>query len=172
MKFRFGSFVVGFENGEVIEDAVRMAAEDVRKRTASELRAILSNARKDRSYALQAIDLRGEIETLKIEKATIKEEHSRKDREIEHKVGLQRTRQTMEVEIAKRETTVQVREENLVAQEDRFKEHMDFLTGRLEGEVKYQREMIADMIERMPSAKILANLSNVPAPLRAVGDDE
>jgi hypothetical protein len=81
--------------------------------------------------------LREEIETLKIEKGRREEEFAKREREIEHKVGLERKRQEFEIEQAKRETSVKVREENLSADRKRF-----------EGEVKYLHEMAEKLMER------------------------
>lgn len=103
---------------------------------------------------------REEIETLRIEKARREEEFARKEREVEHKVGLERKRQEFEITQAKRETELTVREENLTADRKRFEEQMGFLTERFEGEVKYQRELLTKVLERLPSAEIIANISN------------
>jgi len=157
MKFRIGSFVVGFENGDDLRLIVEEAVSRVRKRASGDFRS--------------AAELSEQVEMLKIEKGRREEEFARRDREIEHKVGLERTRQSQEIDIARRETKVAVREENLSAQEERFEEHMDFMTKRFEGEVEHMRGMVEDMIGRLPSAEIIANLTNQPH-LKAVGDDD
>lgn len=99
--------------------------------------------------------LREELETLKIEKARKDEEFAKKEREIEHKVGLERKRQEFEIEQAKRETSVTVREENLSADRKRFEEQLEFHQTRFETEVKYLHEMAEKLMERLPSADIL-----------------
>ncbi len=102
--------------------------------------------------------LNEEIETLRIEKARKEEEFNKREREVEHKVGLERKRQEFEITQAKRETVVEVREENLEADKDRFKAEMDFQRKRLEGEVESLRDLVTEMMKRLPSAEIYANL--------------
>lgn len=102
--------------------------------------------------------LREQIETLRIEKGRREEEIARKEREITHKVGLERTRQEFEVEQAKRETTVTLREENLKADRERFTTEMAFTTERFKEEVGYLKDMVGKVLERLPSAEIIANV--------------
>lgn len=59
-----------------------------------------------------------------------------KKREVEHKVGLERKRQEFEIQQAKRETEVKVREENLAADKERFKAEMNFQREHLQSEIK------------------------------------
>lgn len=119
---------------------------------------IVKDALSDAESALAAsgkiTKLREELETLRIEKARKEEEFAKKEREIEHKVGLERKRQEFEVEQAKRETTVSVREENLKADRSRFEEQLKFHQERFETEVKYLHEMMGQLMERLPSAEI------------------
>ncbi len=102
--------------------------------------------------------LREQIETLRIEKGRREEEIARKERDIEHKVGLERKRQEFEITQAKRETTVAVREENLTADKARFEEQMNFTRERFTTEVGYLKEMMGEMMKRLPSAEILATI--------------
>jgi hypothetical protein len=103
--------------------------------------------------------LRGEVETLSIEKGRKEEEFARKEREIEHKVGLERKRQEQEIALSKRESTVSVREENLKADRDRFEGQMKFQEERFTKEVGYLKEMLGDIVQRLPSAEFTADLS-------------
>jgi hypothetical protein len=119
---------------------------------------IVKNALQDAESALASAGkitkLREELETLRIEKGRKEEEFAKKEREIEHKVGLERKRQEFEIEQAKRETTVTVREENLSADRKRFEEQLEFHQTRFETEVKYLHEMAEKLMERLPSAEI------------------
>lgn len=119
---------------------------------------IVKNALADAESGLVAAgkitQLREELETLRIEKGRKEEEFAKKEREIEHKVGLERKRQEFEIEQAKRETAVQVREENLSADRKRFEEQLEFHQQRFETEVKYLHEMAEKLMERLPSAEI------------------
>lgn len=91
-------------------------------------------------------DLREEIETLKIEKARREEEYARREREVEHKVGLERKRQAVELANATREATLKVREENLAADKTRFAEEMKFQRERFTTEVSYLKEMLQQVL--------------------------
>jgi len=103
------------------------------------------------------VKLREEISKLEIDRAKKQEEFDRREREVEHKVGLERKRQEFEIQQAKRETTVGVREENLKADKERFKSEMDFQRKRLEEEVASLRELVGEMLKRLPSAEIIVN---------------
>ena len=98
--------------------------------------------------------LREELEIEKIEKDRKDEVFAKKEREIEHKVGLERTRQKFESEQAKREATVTVREENLTADRTRFEDQMKFQQDRFTEEVKYLKDMVGQVLKRLPSAEI------------------
>src|SRR5207245_968830 len=92
-----------------LKDTERVARETVERI----VKAALSDAETALATSGKLSKLREELETLRIEKARKEEEFTRKEREIEHKVGLERKRQEFEIEQAKRETSVTVREENL-----------------------------------------------------------
>lgn len=99
-------------------------------------------------------DLRQSLETLEIEKGRKDEDYAKKDREVEHKIGLERKRQEFELEQAKREVTVSVREENLKADRTRFEEQMKFHNDRFTTEVGYLKDMIGQMLVRLPEVKV------------------
>lgn len=99
-------------------------------------------------------ELRGQIETLEIEKERADEDFARREREIEHKIGLERKRQEFEVEAAKREATVSLREENLAADRKRFEDQMEFQTQRFTKEVGYLKEIIGQLAERLPTTEL------------------
>ena len=105
-------------------------------------------------------NLREQLEIAKIESNRITEDWARKEREIEHKVGLERTRQKFEVENSKREATVTVREENLTADRSRFEEQMKFQQERFTEEVKYLKDMVGQVLKRLPSAQIYTEMKS------------
>ena len=101
------------------------------------LRAVLEDAETTLGKFKTISDLNTKVRALQeqrehalIQKDRKDEEFAKKEREIEHKVGLERTRQKFEVENAKREATVTVREENLTADRDRFEGQMKFQNER------------------------------------------
>jgi predicted nuclease with TOPRIM domain len=99
-------------------------------------------------------ELRGQIETLEIEKERADEDFARREREIEHKIGLERKRQEFEVEAAKREATVSLREENLAADRQRFESQMEFQTERFTKEVGYLKDIIKQLADRLPTTEL------------------
>src|SRR5271169_867147 len=107
------------------------AADKLEKRIESVVREVMTRAINDTESFLAKIrssfdvgehikKLKEELETLKIEKGRKEEEFAKREREIEHKVGLERKRQEFEITQAKREALVGVREENLAAEKKRF----------------------------------------------------
>ncbi len=98
--------------------------------------------------------LREELETLKIEKGRKEEEYAKKDREIEHKVGLERKRQEMELGLAKREAVLGAREEALKADRQRFDDQLAFHEKRFTEEVGYLKTMIGSLAAKLPTATI------------------
>lgn len=134
--------------GEVVAEAVKSVSESSEK----DARDLLAKVGK-------AGELQKEITRLEIDLSKKQEDWNKREREVEHKVGLERKRQEFEIEQAKRETTVKVREENLAADKERFKSEMDFQRKRLEEEVSSLRELVGKMMERLPSAEIYADLT-------------
>lgn len=110
--------------------------------------------------AAKVKELRGQVETLEIEKSKREEDFARREREIEHKIGLERKRQEFEVSAAKREATVSLREENLAADRKRFEDQMEFQGERFTKEVGYLKEIITQLAERLPTANLTGNLTS------------
>lgn len=99
--------------------------------------------------------LKRELVGLEIDEAKAKEERERERREVEHMVGLERKRQEFEVEQAKRETQVELREAALTEQRKRFEEQMKFIENRLADEVKYLKDdIIKALLKAMPSFRV------------------
>lgn len=108
--------------------------------------------------AARVKELREQNEKLEIEKGRKEEEFARKEREVEHKIGLERKRQEFEVGAAKREATLAVREENLAADRKRFEEQMVFVEKRFTEQVDYLKEMVGTLAKRLPSLSMTAEL--------------
>ncbi|KKK63946.1 hypothetical protein LCGC14_2989170 [marine sediment metagenome] len=141
--------------------------ETIKKTVERILRSVLFNAETTLGKIKTIADLNQEVhglreaaETAKIEKGRVDEERAKKDREIEHKVGLERTRQKFETEQAKREATVTVREENLTADRKRFEEQMDFQNERFTEEVTYLKDMVGQVLKRLPDASIYTEVKS------------
>lgn len=109
------------------------------------------------THIKQVTDLRAEIETLKIEHSRKQEERAREERELRHMIGLEKKRQEFEVESAKKETALKVREENLTADRKRFDEQMAFNTARFEKMEVYLKEMMSEILGRLPNVNVELN---------------
>jgi hypothetical protein len=102
----------------------------------------------------EVVGLRRSISKLEIEKSKKDEQHERKVRETEHRVGLLKLQQTHEVTNAKRETELQVREGNLSAERKRFEQEMEFQRKHLQGEVDRIESVLEKVLERLPNVDV------------------
>lgn len=108
----------------------------------------------------QEVDkLRGQVSELEVTKSQINEKYEKREREIEHKLGLERLRQEQELKLGLREQTVKIKEENLTADRDRFTKEMTFVTQRFEQETGYLKDMIKPLLEALPKMKITENVT-------------
>ena len=101
--------------------------------------------------ATSVLNLKKQINDLEIEKSKLKEQHEREDRELRHMIGLEKKRQEFEIEQSKRETKLTVQQENLAADKKRFEDQMKFHETRFTEEVSYLKEMIGNVLERLPN---------------------
>ena len=128
-----------------------------RERLADELaglKAEIKALRGERDATSQVTALRRDVEKLKMEKDRLTEDNDRKIRETEHKVGLLKTRQDHDVAHATRMAKLEVREENLAADRERFKAEMDFQREHLQREVTRVEDILAKVLERLPSIEV------------------
>lgn len=133
---------------------MRAKTDTMRDRLADEiagLRAEIKALRSERDQTAQLKALNAEIEQAKMEKARIDEEHKRRIRETEHKVGLLKVQQDHEVANARRETELAVREENLAAEKQRFADEMTFQREHLQREVDRIDGILGKVLERLPN---------------------
>ena len=121
-------------------------AELVRSQVAASVKEAIADTTTALGKIRKVAELQKEIETLKIQKSTMEWENEKKLLEVEHKVGLEKTRQEQELELGKRDATVTVREENLEADKARFDEHMEFLEVRFTKEVDYLKEIVGQVL--------------------------
>lgn len=134
-----------------VDVAIQRAVDEALKQAALNVHDSIGAAKSIR-------ELKEQISQLEIDKAKKLEEFTRREREVEHKVGLERKRQEFEIAQSKRETEVKVREENLAADKERFKDEMDFQRKHLEGEIGSLRDLVGEMLKRLPSAEIYATV--------------
>ena len=119
----------------------------------AELRAEIKALRTERDSTRELASLRQDVERLKLEKDRLTEDNNRKIRETEHKVGLLKTKQDHDVANARRETKLEVREENLAADKERFKAEMDFQREHLQREVDRIEGILGKVLERLPDVR-------------------
>lgn len=96
-----------------------------------------------------------------IELDRVKEKHARENREIEHKLGLHKKQVEVEREIAVKEAHMEAREGNLKMREDLFKEKADMIEEQMGKTQKILEGMNAMLVERLPSASIIAKIGSV-----------
>jgi len=104
---------------------------------------------KDRTAELRQLEDR--LETVKREKARHDEENDRKIRETEHRVGLLRKQQELDVANAKRETELEIREGNLSREQQSFEERMEFQDKLRRDEAARTHELMQAVLERLPN---------------------
>jgi hypothetical protein len=143
------------------KDQFASALAELQKDALGRVEGELRGLRTVTDLSVKVKSLREQVEKLEIEKGRKDEEFERKEREIEHKVGLERKRQEFELASGKREATLAVREENLKADRKRFEEQMKFHEERFTAEVGYLKEMLSDIVQRLPSAEFTADLTPV-----------
>lgn len=129
-----------------LQQAIGALVSDITATITQDLQGIRSVA--DLSQRVK--ELREKAEKLEIEKGRKEEEFQRREREVEHKVGLDRKRQEFEVVSAKREAVLAVREENLAADRKRFEEQIGFHEERFTQEVGYLKELMTEIMKRLP----------------------
>lgn len=127
----------------------------------AELRVDVKALREERSDLESGSKLKRQVEDLKLEKDRLKEEHARETRETEHMVGLTRKKQEQdaahqrrEIEVERDKAKLEVREENLEAAQDRFDEHIAFQGKRFEAEVGYLKDILGQILDRLPTVTV------------------
>ena len=135
---------------ETVERVIKSELNGTRKK----IEAIWSVA----DLSRKTLEMRGEIETLKIEKMRKEEEFEKREREITHKIGLERMRQEFERDQAKREAEVEVKKGNLDEERKRFEDHISDHRKAIEDHVEYMRDLTKAVLERVPSAEIFAEM--------------
>lgn len=97
--------------------------------------------------------LKEEIESLRIEKGRREEEFNKREREVTHKLGLERMRQEQENVTHKKEVELNIREGNLSAHEKQFKDQMEFQRKQLEDQIRGLQALVEKVFEKIPDVK-------------------
>ncbi len=125
---------------KVLENAIEKAVRGIVKDALNDAESILKDVK-------TVGDLRKQINNLEIDKGKIEEKNDKKERELEHKIGLEKKRQEQELEIGKREAIVTVKEENLTADKERFEGQLKFHEERFTEEVGYLKNIVGQVLE-------------------------
>lgn len=131
------------------------------RRDLAKMKAERDDLREQTLTVEEIVELKKKIVDLEIRRDKLTEDHEREKREVTHMVGLEKKRQSFEIDQAKRETKVTVREENLVADRARFEEQMAFTTDRFEAEVKYLKNLMGQVLERLPTITVDRTIEDV-----------
>lgn len=102
----------------------------------------------------ERLQLLSEIETLKIERDRIEEDHARQIREVEHATGLHRKQTEWERKKAVEEAKLEVEKGNLGAERTRFTEQMDFHKQQIANEVDRLDGLLKGLMERLPTVSV------------------
>ena len=117
-------------------------------------------------------DLKKQVVDQEIRRSRLTEDHDREKREVKHMVGLEKKRQQFEIDQARRETTVTVREENLAADRKRFEEQMKFTTERFESEVGYLKDLMGEVLDRLPTVTVDKTVGDLAKRRKAATSDD
>ena len=156
------------------ETREKQILEEIRglRKQVAEIKGERDAVRDEISLSKALVALKTEKTDLEIDLARVKEQHEREKREIEHMVGLERKRREFEIDSAKRDTTLTVREENLTADRERFEKEMQFTRARFEEEVGYLKSLMGEVLERLPTVKVDRKITElVGAANGRAGDD-
>lgn len=135
------------------KDQLRNEIADLRGEIAG-LKAVMKARQKELGLTDDIIKLKNELVDLQIEKAKVVEEQERRERELTHMIGLEKKRQEQELAAGKREAVLAVQEKNLEADKARFEDQMDFMTDRFEKEVGYLKDIMGQVLDRLPTVTV------------------
>lgn len=119
-----------------------------------ELRGERERKQKELALECSVLDLKRQISDLEISKSKKQEEHDKQERELRHMIGLEKKRQEFEIENAKKETSLTVREGNLTAEKTRFEEQLKFNSERFEKMEGYLKELMEKVMDRLPTVTV------------------
>lgn len=125
------------------------------KRDLALVRGELEATKQQRDLNGELLDTQRKLTDLQITYDREQEKWSREKRETDHHVGLVRKRSEFETEAATRTAKLDVREENLVKDQERFDEHVKFIEARFQEQVASLNEIMEKILERMPTTEQL-----------------
>jgi len=142
-----------------IEDELRKVVKDEMSTALKEARDTIKHWREASDLQRHLKDLQKELTKMEIQQDKKQEGWDRREREITHKVGLEKSRQEQELDLGKREAVLSVGEGNLEAERKRFTEQMDFEREHLNKAIERTESILAQVLKALPSAEIFADLT-------------
>jgi hypothetical protein len=143
----------GVNEEERLKRTVKEVWSDIMGQVDSSVNQALGEIRSAIDLSNLVKKLREELSTLQIIQSKKEEEWARKEREIEHKVGLERKRQEQELTIEKSRLEVEfdkrlieAEKVAIAAERSKFEEHIKFVQDRFEEEVRNQRDLIERLV--------------------------
>jgi chromosome segregation ATPase len=126
---------------------------------------------RDQTAAVRTLE--EQIEKLKVEKSRLSEERERRERDTEHKVGLLLQTQEQDLKIARQQTELDVREQNLAADKKRFADEMAFQRQHFDAQVADMKTVLAQVLAKLPDIQATFTRrddgKDKPAPARRTG---
>lgn len=145
----------------------------------AELNSEISTLTRQRDRTRELHDLEDQVEKIKLERDRLKEQHAREIRETEHQTGLLRRQvdqdqanAKVKAELAAQEAKLEVREENLQADKDRFAAEVAFQRQFMEREVGRLEGLIKEVLARVPKIEVKAGGQASARSRREEDDDE
>lgn len=129
---------------------VKEIAEEVARQMEARQRRDLSALRQLEEVSQRVTQLKEQLETLRIEKARKEEDHDRREREIQHKLGLHREQVEQESKFAKQEAELEVRKQNLAQEQENFQKQLQFQKNFLEQNAKDMKDVLRAVLRRLP----------------------
>jgi hypothetical protein len=139
---------LGQDDDELLEEIRGLRKEIV------EIEARKAAIARDVELSDEVVRLKRDISDLKIDKSRIEEDHAKQERELRHMIGLEKKRQEVELVQGTQAAVLKVREENLAADKKRFEDQMTFQQQRFEAEVRYLKDMMGDILARLPNVNV------------------
>ena len=121
----------------------------------------LEHMQRTERLTAEVVALKRQIAELEVTKSKALEEFEKRERELRHMIGLEKARMEQErtqlhVEIAQsgKSARLEVREENLKAEQQRFAEQLRFNTERFEKMEVYLKDMTQSILARLPDVNV------------------
>lgn len=134
-----------------LKDWMQKTVKELLESANAELKKIISI--KDLTQEVK--NLKEKLVDLEIAKSKKEEEFARREREIEHKLGLHKLQVIQESANAKREAILEVKESNMKLDKERFETQMKFVTDSFNKRADEQNKLMENLISMLPKESII-----------------